>query len=102
MKIILVTLAMSIATYVPRLLPVFIMHRLSLPAWGSKWLKSIPYAAMGALIFPGIINIEEGFPLVGFAGGLAAAILAYFRLHAIYVILGSIIVVMLLRTYFGI
>jgi hypothetical protein len=42
------------------------------------------------------------YRIAGLAGGLAAAILAYFRLHIIYVILGSIIVVMLLRTYFGI
>jgi len=102
MKIMLITLAMSLVTFVPRLLPVFIMHRLSLPAWGSKWLKSIPYAALGALIFPGVINIEEGFPLIGLAGGLSAAILAYLRLHVLFVILGSIAVVIFLRMYLGV
>lgn len=102
MKIVFIILAMSLVTFIPRLLPVFIMDRLTLPGWGSKWLRSIPYAALGALIFPGVLNIEEGLPLLGLAGALSAAILAYFKLHAIYVILGSIAVVMFFRMYIGI
>lgn len=102
MRNVLIILAMALVTFVPRLLPVFIMDKLALPSWGNKWLKSIPYAALGALIFPGVLNIEEGLPILGLVGGLVAAILAYLKLHTIYVILGSIAIVMLLRIYWGI
>lgn len=102
MKIVLLILAMALVTFLPRLLPVFIMDRLTLHSWGNKWLKGIPYAALGALIIPGVINIEKGLPMLGLLGGLTAAILSYLKLHTIYVILGSIAVVMLLRMYLGI
>lgn len=102
MKIFLIILGMTLVTYIPRLLPVFIMDKLNLPGWGNKWLKSIPYAALGALIFPGVLTIEEGLPMLGLMGGIVAAILAYLKIHTIYVILGSIAAVMVMRLYLGI
>jgi len=102
MKILLIIVGMAFVTYIPRLIPVFIMDKLQLPSWGNKWLKSIPYAALGALIFPGVFAIEKDMPLLGLVGAIVAAALAYLKLHTIYVILGSIIAVMLMRMYLGI
>ncbi|ABR47423.1 branched-chain amino acid transport [Alkaliphilus metalliredigens QYMF] len=88
---------MSIVTIVPRILPSFIMDYLSLSPFINRWLKTIPYAALGALIFPGVLSVDPQVPLLGLIGGIMAAILAYFKLHILYVILGSIFSVMLLK-----
>jgi branched-subunit amino acid transport protein len=93
MSTLLIVLGMSLATMVPRLLPALVMERLVIPDWLDKWLKNIPYAALGALIFPGVLSIDEQ-PEIGLIGGGVAAVMAYFRLHTMVVIIGSIVAVM--------
>lgn len=92
-----IILGMALVTYIPRLLPVFILDRLVLPDWVKRWLNNIPYAALGALIFPGILTVDSTHPWIGLAGGLVAVIIACFRLHLLYGIAGSIATVMLLQ-----
>ncbi|SET27380.1 Branched-chain amino acid transport protein [Natronincola peptidivorans] len=99
MQLFFIILGMAIVTFIPRLLPVFIMNNLKLPAWGNKWLKAIPYAALGALIFPGILTVEANLPIVGLLGGLAAILLASLKLQIIYIVFGSIGTVMLLKFF---
>jgi branched-subunit amino acid transport protein len=99
MKMVLVILGMALVTYLPRLLPAVFLDRFQFPAWFKKWLKSIPYAALGALIFPGVLLVREDQPLVGLAGGAAAFILALLNLHITLVMAGSILVVYLLQTF---
>lgn len=100
MQLFFIILGMAIVTFIPRLLPVFIMDRLNLPIWANKWLKTIPYAALGALIFPGILSVEASLPIVGLIGGLTAVFLAFFKLQIIYIVFGSIITVMLMKVLF--
>lgn len=97
MNIFLVIFGMTLATYIPRLAPVFIVDKIKLPNWINQWLKMIPFAALGALIFPGILTIEKELPVVGLVGGLVAVVSAYFKLHIFYVILSSIAAVMLMK-----
>ena len=92
MKILAVVLGMAAATYLPRLLPVFIIDRFNPPGYVMKWLKCIPYAALGALIFPGILSVEEGSPAAGLAGGAAAVAISIFKPNVIYAVAGSILV----------
>jgi branched-subunit amino acid transport protein len=96
-KIILIILGMALVTYLPRLLPALFMDRFQFPAWFKKWLKSIPYAALGALIFPGILLVDQDQPLLGFAGGLVAAALSFLNLHITLVMAGSILTVILIQ-----
>ncbi len=90
MNIILVILGMTAVTYLPRMLPALFMDRFHFPAWFQNWLKCIPYAALGALIFPGILLVDKDKPLVGVSGGLVAAVLAYFKVHIVFIMLGAI------------
>lgn len=90
MNIVLVILGMTAATYIPRMLPALFMDRFRFPAWFQNWLKCIPYAALGALIFPGILLVDKNQPLAGVIGGLAAAVLAYFKAHIVFIMLGAI------------
>ncbi len=84
MKVLIVIVGMTIVTYLPRLLPALFLDRFKFPAWFKKWLQSIPYAALGALIFPGVLLVEKDQPLLGLAGGLMAFILSLlqFAYHA--------------------
>jgi branched-subunit amino acid transport protein len=95
--LLLIILGMSVVTLIPRWLPVWIMDRITWPDWAREWLDSIPYAALGALIFPGIMSVAKGEPWIGLAGGIVAAILAYWRLHIMYVVFGSILAVMVAK-----
>ena len=53
MKIYLIIIFMAIVTYVPRVLPMFFVRIDKVPPKLKKFLYFIPYAALGALIFPG-------------------------------------------------
>jgi branched-subunit amino acid transport protein len=99
MTVLILIIGMAVVTYIPRLLPALFLDRFKFPAWFQKWLKSIPYAALGALIFPGVLLVEKDQPLLGLAGGFAAFILALLNLHITLVMAGAIIVVIILQSY---
>ncbi len=66
---------MCLVTYVPRILPLVMGDGLVLPALVRRWLSYFPYAAIGALIFPGILTSVPRSPWIGLAaGGLAFGI----------------------------
>ncbi|WP_164215949.1 AzlD domain-containing protein [Virgibacillus sp. YIM 98842] len=92
----LIIIGMSLATMIPRLIPAFIVDKLQFRDWVNRWLNAIPYAALGALIFPGILSVQPEYPHIGFIGGLVAVILAYIGLNVILVVIGAIAAVFLL------
>lgn len=48
----LLMLAMGGVTYLPRLLPLVMLSRRTLPTWFAEWLELIPAAILSALIAP--------------------------------------------------
>lgn len=94
--IILIIIGMAIATIIPRIIPVFLVNKLVFKEWVNNWLRAIPYAALGALIFPGILSVIDGKPYIGIVGGLVAVVLAYIGLNVIFVVIGAIATVFLL------
>jgi len=100
MIVFLLVLGMCIVTMIPRILPVFIVDKVQFPNWVTSWLKGVPYAALGALIFPGILTVEKGNISVGLIGGIVAIILSILRLHIIFVVFGSIGTVLIMKLYF--
>lgn len=94
--IILIILGMALVTIIPRILPAFIIERIVVKDWMGRWLQAIPYAALGALIFPGILTVKESEPFVGIIGGLVAIVLAYFGANIVFVVLGAIVTVFML------
>ena len=79
---------MCLVTFLPRLLP--FLSPFTLPGWTKKWLDYIPYAALGALIFPGILSVYMGKPWVGLSSGLAAGLLALFTRNVTVIVLVAI------------
>jgi len=83
---------MCLVTFVPRVIPFLVGHELALPAWIRRWLSFFPYAALGALIFPGILTVIAGRPWIGVAAGAVAAALALKAKNAIFPVLAGIAV----------
>jgi branched-subunit amino acid transport protein len=100
MRILFLIVGMAVVTYIPRLLPALFLERFEFPEWFHKWLGAIPYAALGALIFPGVILVDKDQPLLGLVGGITALLLALLNLHLILVMSGAVIIVILLQ-YLG-
>ena len=57
--------AMALVTFVPRIIPFFVGRNLNLPPWIRRWLSFFPAAALGGLIFPGILLSGLVFVLWG-------------------------------------
>lgn len=93
-----IIIGMFLVTMIPRIIPVFIVGQLEFKSWVNKWLNAIPYAALGALIFPGIMTVKPDEPHIGIIGGFVAIILTTFGLNIILVVAGAIITVFLLLT----
>lgn len=45
-----------LVTYIPRLLPFYMINAEKIPHSARVYLSFVPYAILGALIFPGILN----------------------------------------------
>lgn len=85
---------MALVTYIPRLLPMVLPERIKFPGWLDRWLQQVPYAALGALIFPGVLTSIDGQrPWLGLLGGAAAGLLALAGLNILIVLTGAIAVV---------
>lgn len=92
----IIIIGMALVTIIPRILPAFIVNKFIFHDWVNNWLQAIPYAALGALIFPGILSVKEDDPKIGLLGGLVAIILAYVGLNVVFVVIGAILTVYLL------
>jgi branched-subunit amino acid transport protein len=80
---------MCIVTYIPRLFPILLLNGKEIPPKAKRFLKYIPYAALGALIVPGIFNSTGSF-YSSLAGTMAALVFAYFKANVILVVLSGI------------
>lgn len=98
-NLILIIVMMAVVTYLPRLIPMVMLKDLKLPLFLKTFLNMIPFAVLGALIFPGIL-FSTGCCGSALFGGLIAVILAYFNLNIILVVFGGISGVMFYKMLF--
>ncbi len=94
--IFIIIIGMSLVTMLPRIIPAFLVERIIFKDWINKWLLAIPYAALGAMIFPGILYVKENDPSVGIIGGIVAIILSLLGLNVMFVVVGAILTVLLI------
>lgn len=87
-------LLMAIVTYLPRLIPMTLLRGRKLSPGLQNFLKCVPFAVLGALIFPEILYSTTSVSSA--AVGLAVAlVLSLLRLNVVLVVLGSILAVFL-------
>ncbi|WP_303966193.1 AzlD domain-containing protein [Sporosarcina ureae] len=84
-------LGMAVATYLPRMIPLTLLDGKELPPIVSGVLRNIPYAVLGALIFPAILHIQDDI-VFGIIGAITAFALAFFGLDVMFVVIGTIAV----------
>jgi branched-subunit amino acid transport protein len=54
--IFLTILGMAAVTYLPRLLPTWLLSSRDLPRWLVLWLRNVPVAVLAAMLFPAIMT----------------------------------------------
>ncbi|MDF2535039.1 MAG: branched-chain amino acid transporter [Bacillales bacterium] len=84
-------LGMSVVTLIPRILPFLILSEKPLPTFWQNVLGNIPYAILGALIFPGALKINDHM-WYGLIGILVAIISSLFVKNVIWVVVSSVAV----------
>lgn len=90
LEIALIVIGMTLVTYIPRALPAVFLDRIKPGPKVERFLNLIPYTAMAALIFPGVLTVDAAQPLIGILGGLAALLLAWRRCPLIVCVLAAI------------
>ena len=76
MNIPLLILGMALVTFIPRILPAFIVEKIKMNRYAERFLKLIPYTAMAALVFPGVLGVGGGRWYIGAIGAAVAILLA--------------------------
>jgi branched-subunit amino acid transport protein len=75
--ILIIVLASSAGTYAARVIPFFISALDRLPPFFKRFLRVMPVAALGALIFPGLLidfSQEPGAALIAVGAAAATAL----------------------------
>ncbi|MCY6371329.1 AzlD domain-containing protein [Clostridium ganghwense] len=85
-----IVVLMALVTYIPRAAPMILLNNKKLSPFLKAFLKFIPFAALGALIFPQVLY-STGSIKSAIAGCLAALVCAFFRLNVIIVIFAGIL-----------
>jgi branched-subunit amino acid transport protein len=84
---------MTLVTYIPRLLPFIIFSNTKISLFAERFLKLIPFTALAALIFPGVLNATDNIESA-LVGSFIAFVFSYFGFNIIIIIVGSILGVM--------
>ena len=76
MNIPLLILGMALVTFIPRFLPAFVVDKINMNRYAERFLKLIPYTAMAALVFPGVVGVGGDRWYIGVVGALVAILLS--------------------------
>ncbi len=90
LNICILIIGMAIVTYIPRALPAVFIEKMKFGPRVEKFLRLIPYTAMAALIFPGVVKVDTEHSAVGIVGGIVAAALAWKKLPVMVCVLSAI------------
>ncbi|MDW0111446.1 AzlD domain-containing protein [Sporosarcina aquimarina] len=83
-------LGMALVTYIPRMIPLTVLDGKKLPPLITGILSNIPFAVLGALIFPAVFYVQEGNILFGIIGAGTAFLIAILGFGLMPVVLGTI------------
>jgi branched-subunit amino acid transport protein len=90
LKVLAAVFLMALVTYIPRVLPIAIFRKEIKSVWLKSFLHYVPFAVLGVLTFPDILNSTGSF-IPSLAGTVAALFLAYREKSLIIVATGAMI-----------
>jgi branched-subunit amino acid transport protein len=91
-RILIAVLLMAIVTYIPRVAPLAIFKNKIQSRFLTAFLSYVPFAVLGAMIFPDILSSTGHLPSA-ITGLVVAAVLAYFERSLLQVAVCAIIAV---------
>lgn len=91
-RILVAVLIMAIVTYIPRVLPMAIFKNKIQSRFVNAFLSYVPFAVLGAMIFPDILS-STGHSISAVIGLVVAALLAYLEKGLLLVAVCAIIAV---------
>lgn len=89
-KLLLVVILMALVTYIPRVIPMSFLTNKKLSNFAQIFLKFIPLAALGALVFPDIFYSTKSIES-SLVGCIASIVCAFFRLNVVIVVFAGIL-----------
>lgn len=92
-RILATILGSALATFLPRILPFFIRSLSRLEGRLKRVLTIMPVAALGALIFPGVVQTFPERPWAGLFGLAIAVLAAWFVRGLLVPVVAAIIAV---------
>lgn len=98
--ILMMILGMFVVTFIPRMLPMLFIRGLKFPPIVERWLSYIPYAALGALIFPGVLTVNAENPWIGLVAAALAFACAWWSKKILLPLLVAVVTVFILQEYF--
>lgn len=93
-------IGMALVTYIPRAIPLTFLEGKELPPIISGVLQNIPYAILGAMIFPAILLIKEGDIVFGLVGTVTAFAIAFAGANVIIVVISAIAILSIYSLFF--
>lgn len=101
MDIALLIIGMAIVSYIPRALPAVLLDRVNFSPKIEKFLSLIPYTAMAALIFPGVLSVDTQLWYVGIFGAVVAGGLAWKKVPMAANIIFTVLALVVLYLFIG-
>ena len=98
-KTLVAVILMAVVTYIPRVFPIALYRRRIESRFFKSFLYYIPFAVLGAMTFPGILDSTSDF-YSSLVGIMVALILAYFEQGLMKVALGAVLAVYLCELWF--
>lgn len=86
MSVYLLIILMALVTFIPRLLPAVLIEKMKFSNKAEKFLGLIPYTAMAALIFPGVLRVDPNHVQIGVIGAITAGLLSLIKNIPIWVV----------------
>lgn len=95
MSVLVLIFILTVVNVAIRVVPTFLVGKLELPENFVAFLNYIPIAALGVLIFPGILTAVET-PAQGLLAGVFAAALGILRVPLFFIVVLSVAFVYIL------
>ncbi len=86
---------MAVVTFLPRMIPGFLVDKIKINRYFECFLRLIPYTAMTALVFPGVLSLDPSRWYVGVIGATVAIVLGWIpKMPSAVVVIGSVLSVL--------
>lgn len=99
--IFLTLLGMGLVTYLPRLLPIWLLSTRSLPRPVITWLRYVPASVLAALLFPALFTAEGRLNLradnLALLAALPTLLVAWKTRSLFYAVIVGMVTIALLR-----